>query len=90
MLQAFRTHKRWMMFIAMIFIIPSFVVTGIYSYNRMSDSENDLATVGDTSITMMDFDNAKRQYLDNFRRQTKVSSPICLIRLRHVLLFWPP
>ena len=44
MLQAFRTHKRWMMFIAMIFIIPSFVVTGIYSYNRMSDSENDLAT----------------------------------------------
>ncbi len=69
MLQAFRTHKRWMMFIAMIFIIPSFVVTGIYSYNRMSDSENDLATVGDTSITTMDFDNAKRQYLDNFRRQ---------------------
>ncbi len=69
MLQAFRTHKRWMMFIAMIFIIPSFVVTGIYSYNRMSDSENDLATVGDTSITMMDFDNVKRQYLDNFRRQ---------------------
>ena len=69
MLQAFRTHKRWMMFIAMIFIIPSFVVTGIYSYIRMSDSENDLATVGDTSITMMDFDNAKRQYLDNFRRQ---------------------
>ena len=69
MLQAFRTHKRWMMFIAMIFIIPSFVVTGIYSYNRMSDSENDLATVGDTSITLMDFDNSKRQYLENFRRQ---------------------
>lgn len=69
MLQAFRTHKRWMMFIAMIFIIPSFVVTGIYSYKRMSDSENDLATVGETSITMQDFDTAKRQYLDNFRRQ---------------------
>lgn len=69
MLQAFRTHKRWMMFIAMIFIIPSFVVTGIYSYNRMSDSENDLATVGETSITPMDFDNTKRQYLDNLRRQ---------------------
>ena len=69
MLQAFRTHKRWMMLIAMIFIIPSFVVTGIYSYNRMSDSENDIATVGDTSITVMEFDNAKRQYLDNFHRQ---------------------
>lgn len=69
MLQAFRTHKRWMMFIAMIFIIPSFVVTGIYSYNRMSDSENDIAKVGDTTITVEDFNNAKRTYLDNLRRQ---------------------
>ena len=69
MLQAFRTHKRWMMFIAMIFIIPSFVVTGIYSYNRMSDEESTIATVGESSITVMDFDAAKRQYLDNLRRQ---------------------
>ena len=69
MLQAFRTHKRWMMFIAMIFIIPSFVVTGIYSYNRMSDEESTIAKVGDSSITVMDFDAAKRQYLDNLRRQ---------------------
>ena len=69
MLQAFRTHKRWMMFIAMIFIIPSFVVTGIYSYNRMNDSENDIAKVGDTTITVEDFNNAKRNYLDNLRRQ---------------------
>ena len=36
MLQAFREHKRWLMVIAMVFIIPSFVVTGIYSYNRMT------------------------------------------------------
>ena len=38
MLQAFRDHKRWLMFIAMVLIIPSFVVTGIYSYNRMTQA----------------------------------------------------
>ena len=43
MLQAFRDHKRWLMFIAMVLIIPSFVVTGIYSYNRMTQADNSIA-----------------------------------------------
>ena len=68
MLQSFRTHKRLMMGIAMIFIVPSFVVTGIYSYNRMTADEA-LAEVGGEAITAVDFDNAKRQYLDKLRRQ---------------------
>ena len=51
MLQAFRDHKRWLMFIAMVLIIPSFVVTGIYSYNRMTQADNSIAKVGDSSIT---------------------------------------
>jgi peptidyl-prolyl cis-trans isomerase D len=56
-----------MMGIAMIFIVPSFVVTGIYSYNRMTADEA-LAEVGGEAITAVDFDNAKRQYLDKLRR----------------------
>lgn len=68
MLQSFRTHKRLMMGVAMIFIVPSFVVTGIYSYNRMTADEA-LAEVGGDSITVVDFDNAKRQHLDKLRRQ---------------------
>ena len=51
MLQAFREHKRWLMVIAMVFIIPSFVVTGIYSYNRMTQSDNSIVKVGEVSIT---------------------------------------
>ena len=47
MLQAFREHKRWLMFIAMVLIIPSFVVTGIYSYNRMSQSDNAIVQRGE-------------------------------------------
>ena len=38
MLQAFREHKRWLMVIAMVFIIPSFVVTGIL-FVQPHDSE---------------------------------------------------
>lgn len=67
MLEAFRTHKRWLMFIAMILVIPSFVVTGIYSYNRMISDDGALAKVDGESITQEQFDNAKRQQLENLR-----------------------
>ncbi len=70
MLQAFREHKRWLMFIAMVLIIPSFVVTGIYSYNRMIDSsDNAIVKVGEVAITPEMFDNAKRQQLERLRQQ---------------------
>lgn len=69
MLQAFREHKRWLMFIAMVLIIPSFVVTGIYSYNRMSQSDNAIVKVGDVSITPEQFDLAKREQLERLRQQ---------------------
>ena len=69
MLQAFRDHKRWLMFIAMVLIIPSFVVTGIYSYNRMTQADNSIAKVGDSSITPELFDQAKRQQLARLRQQ---------------------
>lgn len=49
LLELFRNHKRWLMFIAMILVIPSFVVTGIYSYNRMMSDDGAIAKVDDTS-----------------------------------------
>jgi len=67
LLEAFRTHKRWLMFVAMVLIIPSFVVTGIYSYNRMISDDGALAKVDDESILPQDFDQEKRKQLDNLR-----------------------
>lgn len=67
MLDAFRTHKRWLMFIAMVLIIPSFVVTGIYSYNRMRQADDAIAKIGDVSITPQMFDQQKRQQLEELR-----------------------
>lgn len=69
MLQAFREHKRWLMFIAMILIIPSFVVTGIYSYNRMSQADNSIAKVGEISISPEMFDRSKHDQLERLRQQ---------------------
>lgn len=69
LLEGFRSHKRWLMFIAMVFIIPSFVVTGIYSYNRMMDDSNDIAEVDGNAITQQQFDDQKRKALDNLRAE---------------------
>lgn len=69
LLEGFRSHKRWLMVIAMVFIIPSFVVTGIYSYNRMMDDSNDIAEVDGNAITQQQFDDQKRKALDNLRAQ---------------------
>lgn len=67
MLDAFRTHKRWLMFIAMVLIIPSFIVTGIYSYNRMRQADDAIAKIGEVSITPQMFDQQKRQQLEELR-----------------------
>ncbi len=69
MLQAFRDHKRWLMFIAMVLIIPRFVVTGIYSYNHRPLADNSMATVGEVSIPPEMFDRAKREQLERYRQQ---------------------
>lgn len=67
LLELFRNHKRWLMFIAMVLVIPSFVVTGIYSYNRMISDDGAIAKVDDISILPQQFDEAKRQRLENLR-----------------------
>ena len=83
MLQAFRDHKRWLMFIAMVLIIPSFVVTGIYSYNRMTQADNSIAKVGDSSITPELFDQASASSSSAFASRWATSSvQACSTRLR--------
>ncbi len=69
MLEAFRNHKRWLMFVAMVLIIPSFVVTGIYSYNRLREADHSLAQVGEAKISPQMFDMAKREELDRLRSE---------------------
>lgn len=67
LLEGFRTHKRWLMFISTVLIVPSFVVTGIYSYNRMISDDGAIATVDGKSVLPQQFDEAKRKQLDNLQ-----------------------
>lgn len=53
----------------MVLIIPSFVVTGIYSYSRMSTDDNAIARVGEVPILPEQFDMAQRQQLQNLQQQ---------------------
>ena len=69
LLELFRNHKRWLMFIAMVLVIPSFVVTGIYSYNKMISDDGAIAKVDGESILPQHFDETKRQRLENLRAQ---------------------
>lgn len=69
MLQTFRNHKRWLMFIATVFIVPSFVVTGIYSYKRVSQGDNAIAKVGEVYIQPEQFDQRKREQLERLRTE---------------------
>ncbi len=67
LLEAFRNHKRWLMFIAMVLIIPSFVVTGIYSYNRMMSDDGAIAKVDGESVLPQQYDELKRRQLESLR-----------------------
>lgn len=69
MLESFRNHKRWLMFISMVLIIPSFVVTGIYSYNRYREGDHSLAEVGKVKIERQQYDQLKREELERLRMQ---------------------
>ena len=81
MLQAFREHKRWLMVIAMVFIIPSFVVTGIYSYNRMTQSDNSIVKVGEVKILIWPSASSLNACVS---RWVRAFTPACSIRLRLV------
>ena len=69
MLQGFRKHKRWMMALIIGPISIAFVATGIYSYSRSNEGDKALAEVGGSKITPEEFDQTKRQELQQLQQQ---------------------
>lgn len=68
MLDAFRTHRRWLMFFLLVLVFPSFVVTGIYSYNRFMGDDLAIARVGDLQVSAQEFEFARREQADRLRQ----------------------
>jgi len=62
-----RTHRRWMQFILLLLILPSFVFVGVQGYTSFIDREPEVAVVGGEAISRQEFDWALRNQLEQYR-----------------------
>jgi len=63
-----RNHQRWMQFILLVLIVPSFVFFGVEGYSSFMSEEPKMATVDGQPITQREFDQARRDQLDQYRQ----------------------
>lgn len=73
MFELIRNHKRWMLFLVLILILPSFVFFGIEGYSRFMAGDQALATVDGEPITRAEYDAARRAQLDRGRQMLGAS-----------------
>ncbi|MBU4611376.1 SurA N-terminal domain-containing protein [Achromobacter sp. GG226] len=64
-----RNHKRWMLLLVLILILPSFVLFGIEGYSRFVEGDRAVARVHGEPITVQEYEAARRAELDAARRQ---------------------
>ncbi len=69
MLESFRTHKRLLLIVLFILVVPSFVFFGISDYQSFSSSDVKLASVRKNDITQAQFDQSWRERLNQLREQ---------------------
>lgn len=63
-----RAHNKLMQLLLLIFIAPAFVLLGVSGYSTSTEAEA-LAVVGDHAITQQEFDQVKRNQIEQARRQ---------------------
>lgn len=68
MFDLIRNHKRWMQFVLLLLIVPSFMFFGVEGYSSFMSSEPDIAEVDGKPITLGQFDIARRDQLDQYSR----------------------
>lgn len=67
MLDLVRNHKRLMLLILLLLVLPSFVFFGIGSYERTQDGSGRVAEVDGEPISQTEWDNAHRDQIDRIR-----------------------
>jgi peptidyl-prolyl cis-trans isomerase D len=68
MLDFFRNHKRLMMFMLVLIIVPGLGFVGIQGFRGFFDESANVASVNGHKIARAEFDNAVRQQLDQARQ----------------------
>src|SRR5690606_11995860 len=65
-----RTNRRFMMLILLVLVLPSFVLIGVSGYTNYVSGDKDLVTVGDSAVTLQEFDMARRSQLEQLQRNS--------------------
>jgi peptidyl-prolyl cis-trans isomerase D len=68
MFDAIRNHKRWLMFILLVLIFPSFVFFGVQGYSRFMEGDNALAKIGRQTISPNELEAAMRERTEQLRQ----------------------
>lgn len=63
-----RTHQKLMQLLLLILIVPSFVLIGVSGYSTYTSGDNDLVKVGESSVTQLEFDQARREQLQRMQQ----------------------
>ena len=66
-----RSHQRLMQVILLVLILPSFALIGVSGYSTYVSGDHDLAKVGGHAITQQDFDQARRNQLQELQAQNR-------------------
>ena len=68
MFEFVRTHQRLMQLILLVLIVPSFALIGVGGYSTYVSGDHDLVKVGDSAITLQQFDEARRNQLQQMQQ----------------------
>ncbi|MGH1358386.1 MAG: SurA N-terminal domain-containing protein [Burkholderiaceae bacterium] len=68
MFEFIRGHGKILQFLLLILIFPAFAFFGLSGYDRFFRGDDDVAKVGELSISAQEFENARQGQLDNMRR----------------------
>ena len=68
MLDFFRNHKRLMMFMLILVIVPGLGFVGIQGFRGFFDESANVASVNGRKITRVEYDNTLRQQIDQARQ----------------------
>ena len=69
MLESFRTHKRLLLIVLFVLVVPSFVFLGVADYQSFTNNDVKLASVRKNDITQAQFDQSWRERLNQLREQ---------------------
>ncbi|WP_189609087.1 SurA N-terminal domain-containing protein [Pigmentiphaga litoralis] len=67
MFETIRNHRRWMQFVLLLLILPSFVFVGVQGYSSFMDNDKSLAKVDGEAVSQQEYDAAVRSRLDQLR-----------------------